>query len=76
MDSVFIFLPDHFGPWKRIAFYMQANSFLNNLNAKATVVPIFGPIQLLQESMDALFLSFFQVIIETAASLTEKLKGC
>lgn len=54
---------------------MQTNSFLNNLNAKATVAPIFGPIRLLQKSMDALFLSYFQVVIETAASLPEKLKG-
>lgn len=54
---------------------MQTNSFLNNLNAKATVAAIFGPIQLLQESIGALFLSYFQVIIETAASLPEKLKG-
>ncbi len=54
---------------------MQANSSLNNLNAKATVVSIFGPIQLLQKSIGALFLSYFQVIIEIVASLSEKLKG-
>jgi len=54
---------------------MQTNSSLNILNAKTTGTPIFGPTQLLQKSMDALFLSYFQVIIETAASLPEKLKG-
>ncbi len=54
---------------------MQTNSFLNNINAKALFAPIFGPTQLLQKSMDALFLSYFQIIIETTASLPEKLKG-
>ncbi len=53
---------------------MQANSSLKKLNAKATISPNVGPIQFLQKSIGALFLSYFQVIIETAAPFPEKLK--
>lgn len=54
---------------------MEANSSMNNFNAKATISFFVGPNQFFQKSIHALFLSYFQVVIEIVASLSEKLKG-